>query len=164
MNSLPEFEKAALAYSKMGWRVFPLRPRNKLPRIKEWQIKATTSADEIKRWWRKWQNANVAVATGRESGIWALDVDPKNGGDASLETLTSKHGELPDTVEALTGGGGRHFLFKTPEGVTIYNTAGHLGPGLDTRGAGGYIAVAPSIHPSGRAYDWEASSEPGTCP
>ena len=61
-------------------------------------------------------------------------VDPKNGGDVSLDTLISKYGKLPNTVEALTGGGGRHLLFTMPEGITINNTAGHLGPGLDTRG------------------------------
>jgi putative DNA primase/helicase len=92
------------------------------------------------------------------SGFDVLDVDPRHGGDESLAKLEAEHGKLPDTVEALTGGGGRHILFKHREGVR--SSAGHL-PGLDVRGDGGYVVVAPSIHETGREYAWEASSQPG---
>jgi len=61
-------------------------------------------------------------------------------------------------VEQLTGGGGRHILFKHREGTR--NKAA-LRPGLDVRGEGGYIVVAPSLHESGNIYQWEASSRPG---
>ena len=38
--------------------------------------------------------------------------------------LELKHGSLPDTVEAQTGGGGRHLYFVHPGGV-VHNRAGH---------------------------------------
>ena len=84
-------------------------------------------------------------------------------GEDSLHALMQDHGALPDTVEALTGGGGRHILFQHP-GRAIRNSAGRLGPGLDIRADGGYIVAAPSVHPSGHAYEWEASSLPGQVP
>jgi hypothetical protein len=113
----------------------------------------------IDAWWRKWPYANVGVTTGATSGIVVLDVDPKNGGEDSLDDLLGKHGKLPDTAEVLTGGGGRHLYFKHPEGE-LRNSAGAVGVGLDIRGDGGYVVGPGSVHISGRAYDWEASSDP----
>jgi hypothetical protein len=36
----------------------------------------------------------------------------------------------------------------------IRNSAGKLGPGLDIRATGGYVLAPPSIHPTGRRYEW----------
>jgi hypothetical protein len=57
--------------------------------------------------------------------------------------------DLAETVESLTGGGGRHILFPYPGGL-IKNSAAALGSGLDGRGDGGYIMVPPSLHASGQ--------------
>lgn len=97
-------------------------------------------------------------APGRESGLLVLDVDGDEGAD-SLHELEHRHGELPATVEALTGGGGRHIYFAHPGG-THRNTARTLGPGLDTRGDGGYVVAPPSPHPSGRRYEWSVDGHP----
>jgi hypothetical protein len=83
-------------------------------------------------------------------------------GSESLDRLESEHGRLPDTVEAITGGGGRHIIFKHPKGLKIGNSSKRLGAGLDIKSAGGQIVVAPSIHPdTDREYEWEISSQPG---
>jgi hypothetical protein len=37
-------------------------------------------------------------------------------------------------------------------------------PGLDLRGAGGYVVAPPSTHLSGQRYTWEAESRPETLP
>ncbi len=71
-----------------------------------------------------------------------------------------EHGRLPQTVEAITGGGGRHLLFRYANGATIKSQVGKLGPGIDVRGIGGYIVVEPSLHTSGKNYIWEVSSDP----
>ena len=100
----------------------------------------------------------MGVATGAASGFFVLDVDGEIGVE-SLRELEARHGRLPDTVEQITGSGGRHILFGYPPGVSIGNKVALL-PGLDVRGDGGYIVVAPSVHASGRKYAWEASSRP----
>jgi hypothetical protein len=75
--------------------------------------------------------------------FFVLDVDPRNGGQVPEG--------LPDTVQAATPSGGRHFLFKMAPGIA--NSAGKLGPGLDIRGIGGQILVYPSKTNAG-AYRW----------
>ena len=97
MNKNPMLE-AALSYAARGWRVFPVTPGRKAPPlISEWQHKATTDSATIRGWWDQWPTANVAIATGAESGLVVVDVDPRSGG---LETLPGLN--LPPTVTAHT--------------------------------------------------------------
>src|SRR5262249_32485279 len=86
----------------------------------------------------------------------AIDIDPRHGGDATLSALVAKHGSLPPTLQAITGGGGFHLYFRAPEGVDIRNSTGKLGAGIDVRGKGGYVLLPPSLHISGRRYAWES--------
>jgi hypothetical protein len=111
------------------------------------------STDEIivRHWWSARPDANVAIATGQ---VIVLDVDPRNGGDASLAELEQKHGALPTTASARTGGGGLHVYLQPPSGITIKNSASALAPGLDIRGTGGYVLAPPSRHVSGNRYEW----------
>jgi hypothetical protein len=127
---------------------------------------ATIEPHIISKWWHRWPEANVALVTGKPSGIVVLDVDSRHGGDLSLEELSARHGKLPDTVGSLTGGGGRHLCLAHPGGGTVIrNAVGLAGfPGLDIRGDGGYIVAPPSLHASSRHYEWEASSHPANVP
>ena len=151
--------RAALAYpERFGWPVFPCQPKGKKPVTPNGFQDATTDERKIWGWWTQYPDANIGIATGQISGIDVLDVDPRHGGDETLSELEAEHGKIPDTVESLTGGGGRHILFRFRAGVR--NSAGRL-PGLDVRGEGGYFIAPPSIHESGQEYAWEVSSRPG---
>ena len=158
---------AALDYAARGWPVFPVHTPTangcscrqvdcnrigKHPRIFNGRNGATTDPEIINKWWSAWPDANVGIATGTESGLIVLDVDEY--GENSLQ-------ELPDTVEAITGSGGRHLLFRYPNDGKRYRTRVRFAEGLDSRADGGYIVAPPSLHQSGRHYEWEASSEPG---
>jgi len=116
---------------------------------------ASTDEAKIRRWWETWEDANIGVATGKESGFFALDVDPRKGGAESLASLEDKHGKLPETRTADTGGGGVHHLFRYPN-FPVKNSPGELGPGLDIKGEGGAIVVAPSLHAGGKRYRWRS--------
>jgi hypothetical protein len=154
---LSENGRAALVYAqRLGWPVFPCKPRGKVPLSPSGFKNATTDPHMIALWWKNWPDANIGIPTGKVSGFDVLDVD--EGGDDTLADLVTEHGEIPDTVESLTGGGGRHILYRHQDGVR--NSARRL-PGLDIRGEGGYIIAAPSVHESGRQYHWEHSSRPG---
>ena len=59
---------------------------------------------------------------------------------------------LPATVEVITARG-RHVYFQMPE-TPVRNSAGKIAPGIDVRGDGGYVLAPPSIHPSGKRYEW----------
>lgn len=149
---------AALEYAAKGWRVFPLRPGEKTPCFKEWQIKATSDADQVRQWWERWRGANIGLATG---DLIAVDLDVKRGidGPENWEALAKKEGI--DDIGALlnlTPSGGHHLVFSS-NGATVRNSAGLLAAGIDVRGAGGYIVLPPSMV-DGRTYDWDVSAHP----
>ncbi|HTN42540.1 MAG TPA: bifunctional DNA primase/polymerase [Nitrospiria bacterium] len=150
---------AALAAVARGWSVIPVRPRDKRPLI-AWQDHQQRRADagQVRAWYAKWPKANLGIVTGAVSGIFVVDVDPKHGGAESLGELERRLGPLPVTVEAVSGGGGRHVYFAHPGGV-VPNRAG-LAPGIDVRGDGGMIVAPPSVHPSGVRYVWKSGHAP----
>jgi hypothetical protein len=143
--------RSALAYAGKGLHVFPCLPRDKRPATANGVKAATADPDTIQRLWQPLPEANIAIATGNPSGIFAVDVDGVDA-EAELRKLEAQHGTLPPTVEVITARG-RHVYFKMPA-APIRNSAGKLGPGLDIRATGGYVLAPPSIHPSGRRYEW----------
>jgi hypothetical protein len=151
--------RAALACCARGWSVVPLRPRSKRPLI-PWlaQQERRAQAEEIEAWFERWPDANLGVVTGAISRLVVIDIDPQHDGEESLAQLTRVHGPLPATVEAMTGGGGRHLYFEHP-GRPLHNRAG-IEPGIDVRGDGGYIVAPPSLHPSGVPYRWAPGRSP----
>lgn len=160
---------AALSYANRGWPVLPIRPESKVPfgaLARHGLQNATTDPGTIRQWWTAAPTANVGIRTGVISGLVVLDVDPRRWGDEALRELEHQHGKIPETVEVLTGGGGRHIFFTHPgPAAVIRNAAGLAGlPGLDLRGDGGYVVAPPSLHASGRTYEWEASSHPDQVP
>jgi len=154
---------AAIEYARLGWQVFPCHPVGHHPLVKRGFYEATAEANMIKSWWTRWPDAAIGLRTGQESGMFAIDIDPRHGGDISLELLETEHGPLPETVESQTGGGGRHLLFAWP-GRPVPCSVGKIGRGIDTRGDGGYIIAPPSDHESGRQYCWMFGQEPGERP
>lgn len=172
--------QAALFYAALGWPIFPVWPmrggacgcgkpdcpnpgKHPLGSLAPHGFKdAATDADIINQWWDKCPDANIGLATGAASGVFAVDIDPRHNGADTWQDLEAAKGPIPDTVEQETGGGGRHILFKYVAGLG--NSSSKLGPGIDTRGDGGYILLPPSSHISGRRYEWEASSHPGEVP
>jgi putative DNA primase/helicase len=109
--------------------------------------------------WFERERWNVGIATGAVSGIVAIDIDPRHGGDEALAALEAEHGPLPATWRFLTGGGGEHILFRHPGGI-VKNSAGVIGPGIDVRGDGGYIVAPPSFHISGWPYTISVDHHP----
>ena len=173
---------SALWLASIGWPVFPVfepvfgahgsagacacgNPKcnhiGKHPRTTRGFKDATCDEAAIRDWWTECPNANIGIATGETSSVVALDVDPRHGGDVTLAELEAEHGRLPHTVEALTGGGGRHLLFQHPGGKI---KSREVAPGLDCKGDGGYLVAPPSLHRSGKRYAWELSSQPGETP
>ena len=152
-------EQAALDYLARGWSVIPVRERAKRPAVpwKRYQRKCVTEKT-LHDWFRRSPDFNVAIVTGGLSGLVVLDVDPRHGGNESLRDLEREHGALPNTMESITGGGGRHVYFSHPGGVVKNRT--NIEPGIDLRGDGGCIVAPPSVHPSGKRYRWKRGHAP----
>jgi hypothetical protein len=166
-----------LRYWDLGWSVIPCHhplpdyecscgtedcdDRGKHPRV-GWAAfqQERASRDQIRSWWYRWPDANIGVITGAISRLVVLDIDLAHGGEASLEELEERFGRQPETVTALTGGGGRHFFYEHPGGEAEVRGGSNYMPGIDIRGDGGLIIAPRSLHASGQHYEWEASSDP----
>lgn len=159
---------AAMALAGGDWPVFPLAPRSKLPLIAQAHPPGdprrgcrgecgrdghglhdgTTDAERIAAWWAACPRANIGLRTGVAFDVLDVDVKEANG-MATLARLLDEHGCLPAGPSVATPSGGVHFYLR-PTGHG--NAAGFL-PGLDWRGAGGYV-VAPPSTVDGKAYEW----------
>ena len=172
------FEQA-LKYAARGWLVFPIHPINtkgccgcrsgskcrnpgKHPITENGHKDATTEEEKILEWSAKFPDANIGIRTGSESGVIVLDIDPRHDGATSLAQLERKFGNLPATLEVLTGGGGRHLYYRHPGGI-IRNKA-NIAPGIDLRGDGGYVVAPPSRHVSLQHYRWQTKCQPVAAP
>jgi hypothetical protein len=89
-----------------------------------------------------------------------VDLDTKTGTDssASLRELALRHlFTIPDTVVVATPSGGRHVWLSGPPHIVVPNSAGRLAPGIDIRGAGGYL-----VGPGSRTEHGVYATVPGT--
>lgn len=103
MASIPQ---VALKYKALGFSLLPVRRVDKKPLV-PWQEfqKRLPTEEEVARWWQRWPAANVAIITGKVSGVVVLDVDGPEG-EASLRGR-----QVPPTPTVLTGKG-RHLYFR----------------------------------------------------
>jgi hypothetical protein len=161
-------------YLARGWALVPLHDvtsgccscgagpsctsAGKHPRLPEWQRpeNLVMRAEDLHVVMMRWPSCNWGLATGLVSGVWALDLDPKNVTDwAAVNTLLAT---LPPTWSQRTGSGGQHWVFALPEDFIPNNSSKRLPAGLDVRGAragevsGGQIVLAPSVSGVG-AYE-----------
>ncbi len=162
--------RIAYSYADRGWHVFPVhsvdkerrcscgragncgRP-GKHPMTPNGWKDATTEHDKLAEWWGKWPNANIGIAGG-PSSLLVVDVDPRNNGDDTFADLEARYGKFPETLTALTGGGGQHYYFDV-RGVDGRFKGRVLGQGVELQGYGQYVVAAPSTHYSGRIYEWD---------
>lgn len=156
---MTEVGEAAVRLASMGVAVFPLKPRGKDPATRHGVKDATTDMEGLAEFFDAHPDCNLGAAMGAASGgVFAIDfdVDEDAGKDgfAALREWELGHGALPDTASAVTGGGGYHLFYRMPGGATVRNSVNRE-LGVDVRGDGGYVAVEPSVHPSGRRYEWE---------
>lgn len=175
---MSELLEVALGYAARGWRVFPLhtpgpdgcscenaacKAVGKHPRVARGVKEASADPAVVLAWWRRWPEANIGIATGSESGFFVLDLDRAKGAEASaisaLVELEDLHGRLPPTLSQRTGSGGNHRLYRWSAQVPVKSRkrvlfCGDVAAAVDTRGSGGYIVAPPSLHETGRRYEW----------
>ena len=117
------------------------------------------------KWWRRWPDANIALLTGRDSGVVVLDIDYRSGGDESLIDLKNEHGD--DWLETPTAisGNGQHYYFRCSQRVngadhvfskTINGTV--VPSGIDLKAELNKVTLPPSLHQNGKRYEWEVDS------
>ncbi len=145
--SSPSLVDDALAIAATGVPVFPCSSE-KNPVCAGGFKAATTDPGRIRSLFSHSAAALIGMPTGAVSGIVALDVDSRNGGD---DWLDANRADIPQTRTHSTMSGGTHFLFRDG-GLGLRNSAGlikngrkqGIAPGIDFRADGGYIVIPPS--------------------
>jgi hypothetical protein len=159
---------AALEYIKAGFYVVPLtKNEKKLPEASKGVNYSTASNSHrvIEKWFHptkgKFAGYNIGIATGRENGVFVVDVDRhgEEDGVQTLKDLEAKHSELPIGPRQATPNGGFHYLFRWQENAT--NSTNKIGLAIDTRGGTGvackgHIVAWPSMI-NGVGYKWITS-------
>lgn len=164
-NVPPDLSTNPLYASAVAWGfkrrpVFPLIPGTKKPLTTNGFQDASDDPALIDRQWMRTPNANVGMATG--NGLVVLDLDVKRGidGIANWEAICQEHGfDWKDTLLVNTPSGGMHAYYYDASGYlstchkegTVLEGVG----GIDLRGQGGYVVVAPSVlgEYDGKAYE-----------
>ncbi|MBF0565980.1 MAG: bifunctional DNA primase/polymerase [Nitrospirae bacterium] len=151
--------ESALRYSiECGFSVIPCN-REKKPLLKRDEESGTggwkefqrriAGEEEIRQWWQRWPNANVAITTGRLSNLCVIDLDAPELARPVLDEL------IPDSIDypiVNTPSGGQHWYFRFPATMPLGNNAKII-PGADFRGEGGYVLAPPGVF-NGKPYTW----------
>lgn len=160
----------ALSYLARGWSVIALCPHDHegVPNTHKIGCKSPGKApvwpwktyqerlpkeSEVKLFWKRIPNCNIGIAMGPVSGLLGIDIDGQAGFDL-FTTLSG--GEIPDTLEFSTPGGGHRFLFKWPGfDVKIKSLKGPDGhEAIRILAKGSQTVAPPSTHEKGGAYTW----------
>lgn len=171
---------AAVAYASHGFRVhlvWGMRadgrcqcgkstcvyPENKSagkhPIAARWQKTTTSDVDAVRDARSKRPNANVGIALGGDARLVAVDIDGEKG-RASWATYIEANGRVaPVTLTQRTGrpDGGEQRIYslaKRHDPKRLGNRASFRYPGIDTRVDNGQVVVPPSVHGSGKRYEW----------
>lgn len=173
-------------YAKNGWHVLPVhgidksgmctcgkthresKENAKHPASTNGQKDATTDISTVESWWAENPDYNIGIYA-KDSGIFVIDIDPRHNGHESIIKLEERAGgNLPDTVEAITGEystkqgpmRGRHLIYRCdPNEKFIGNFKAQGLDGIDVK-HNGYILVAPSRHATGHCYEWKPGHAP----
>lgn len=147
--------KAALRYCAEGLSVIPWAydgdNKSTTRRWKLGEVERMSEA-EVLQWWSRRPDDNVGILTGEPSGVVIVDLD----NPAALSWAAS---HLPPTPWVVTTGRGAQWGYRDPGGVRNRADVFAVGddgsmPKVDVRGTGGYVAMPPSMHKTGRAYAW----------
>ena len=132
MNIAAQSDAAALL-AAVDIPSFPVAD-NKRPCCEGGFKSATTDPDELARLFADPRAVLVGMPTGSASGLFVVDIDPKNGG---LEWWESNKNRFPPTLIVHTRSGGKHAYFKHAAGLR--NSASRIAAGVDIRAEGGYV-------------------------
>lgn len=153
--------QAALNYARLGLPVAPLHVYKdgrcscgdtrehkvgKHPRTPHGVRDATRNLKQIIDWWKRWPDANVMGAM--PEGVYVLEIDSAQG----VQALASAG--VPMDGPRVRTGRGSHVWYRSAEKLPNCPD-GVIAPDVGFRGAGEYVLMPPSLHPSGRFYSWD---------
>jgi len=140
--------KSAIWYLDNGFSVIPVK-RDKTPLLK-WDefARRYASKDEIKSWWAKWPDAQIALVCGKISGITVVDADSTE----SFKNLQKQFISDSVLIPTVKTSKGFHLYFKYNPEIQIGNKTRFF-EDCDIRSDRGYVLAPPSCNAKG-SYSW----------
>jgi hypothetical protein len=143
LHAVGSLAAAAGWYARRGLPVFPLAPGSKVPLSGRccWGShlrgcsQALSNVQAVEHWWRAHPTANIGLATGHVVDV--IDVDGPVGWRSWLDG--SDWPAVLGSVSTPRPGGVHRFIRRTGRG-----NGQKIAPGVDFRGAGGYVVAPPS--------------------
>lgn len=148
-------------YVDRGWSVLPVRPEEKRPFMTNWlqYTHSRASKETITSWFTNLSGAGVGIVTGKVSNIIVLDVESTC--PYPIEGILKKY---PTQLISRSGSGGYHLFYQYPTNATKVANRVRIFDGADLRADGGFIVLPPTMHSSGRRYEWVSEGVPGRFP
>lgn len=144
LNAPTALRDAATWYAQLGLPVFPLTPGGKVPLPARMDccwgshrrgcLDALTNVQAVQHWWTQHPTANIGLATGH-----VVDVIDQDGPASWRSWLDRSWPEVLGVVSTPRPGGVHRFIRRTGRG-----NGQKIAPGIDYRGAGGYVVAPPS--------------------
>lgn len=132
---------AAVLLAQRGSRVFPVGA-DKAPRISSGHLGASDIPERVQQWADDGLFEDGGIGLVIPARVFVVDVDPRNGGDATLLAALGGAEWLPRTRTVKTRSNGRHYYYSLPDDLEL---RGSLGPGVDIKKPGrGYVLVPPT--------------------
>jgi len=147
---MPTTFEAAKKYLEAGMAIIPIRNECKRPAIKWKHLQERLPAEEeLCKWFNDWGYTNLAVVTGKVSGIFVIDCDSTE----AYKRLCDKY-DIGTTPIVKTQNG-FHLMFGYTESCSDIKNQARVLPDIDIRTNGGYSVLPPSKHEDGHcSYTW----------
>src|SRR3990167_174184 len=131
MGPTDDMIDSAKFYAALGYPIFPCLAGDKRPLTSKGFLDASTDVGQLDKWWREHPNANIGLPC---AGLIVIDVD------GSSNDYCQRFAGVECPVSQ-TPRGGRHYVFRKPDGLAVRNSVGKLAPKVDIRTDGGYVCV-----------------------
>lgn len=172
MSQYDDIREAAESYLNFDLPIIPLCSHNhrgcsdkhkercktpgKAPILKDWSNHHDTTYEELEEWFSRNKYINLGLVLGQTENwnLVGVDIDGELG--ETVWTKLSKDRSQPETWEFRTGGG-RRLLYMLPEGLVTKKNKVEYAIGheeLAFIAQGQQTVLPPSVHPSGKQYEW----------
>lgn len=155
---MTDLRKAAIAYAKAGWPVFPCAEGEKWPLTKRGVKDATTNLAKVERYWQEHPNANIGLHPGAID-MMVLDYDR----GSNPEKAAAKYDVPPTGLVAKTPRSGMHEYFTLPPNAKVPPSASKIATKVDVRSHHSYVLLPPSRTKDG-TYEWLDRGTPAPAP
>lgn len=119
-GGVSEMGRAALAYARAGFAVFPCKETHvkeagsKQPYVGQGFKAASREADVVADWWRRWPNALIGFPTGPQTRSLVVDLDAKESRAPDILLSLRRFADFRGAPVSRTQSDGLHIWFAYP--------------------------------------------------